>query len=396
MTIWIVNPFDNLPVEGYRPQRYWLMAEAFAAAGHGVTLWSQDWSHAKKARRGAYPENCPFTLRYIHVPGYRRNICLKRIWSHWRFARNWAARAAAIAERPDIVIVSSPPLFIGDEVRRYCADIGAKYVVDIMDAWPETFERVVPRWSLFWMRVIARSNYRSAAGITAVTKSYIELAKRYGAGCPMHLCYHGIRLDRGADGADSGRKPDPGSVRLVYAGNMSLSYDLSTVVDAVKADGSLSLDLAGSGPDEPSLRKRAEDCARIRFHGYLGENGLRRLLASADVGLIPMFDESCVGVPYKLADYAAAGLPIASSLHGETADLLSAHAAGVTYRSRDVVSFTQAVHRAARLGSPGGSLVNLFDSSEIYREYVNFVTALLKPDDGRFMKSAMLERCRHG
>lgn len=25
MNVWIQNPFDNLPVEGYRKQRFWLM-----------------------------------------------------------------------------------------------------------------------------------------------------------------------------------------------------------------------------------------------------------------------------------------------------------------------------------------------------------------------------------
>ena len=39
MNVWIANPFDNLPPEGARPQRYWLMARAFARAGHAVTLW---------------------------------------------------------------------------------------------------------------------------------------------------------------------------------------------------------------------------------------------------------------------------------------------------------------------------------------------------------------------
>ena len=51
MTVWIVNPFDNLPLEGYRPQRYWLMAQAFAAAGHDVVYWTSDFSHANKAPR---------------------------------------------------------------------------------------------------------------------------------------------------------------------------------------------------------------------------------------------------------------------------------------------------------------------------------------------------------
>ena len=192
MTVWIVNPFDNLPVEGYRPQRYWLMAEAFARAGHTVTYWTQSWSHAKKAERRlikALPSS--FALKFVPVPGYRKNICLKRIWSHWRFAKRWAARVVP-SPPPDLIVVSSPPLFIGCEVRRFCARTGAKYIVDIMDAWPETFERVAPRWALWWMRRLACGNYRGAAGITAVAQRYLDLAKSYGATGPMYLCYHGI------------------------------------------------------------------------------------------------------------------------------------------------------------------------------------------------------------
>ena len=33
MTVWIENPFDNLPREGSRPLRFWLMARAFVQAG---------------------------------------------------------------------------------------------------------------------------------------------------------------------------------------------------------------------------------------------------------------------------------------------------------------------------------------------------------------------------
>ena len=195
MTVWIVNPFDNLPAEGYRPQRYWLMSDAFIRAGHSVTYFTQDWSHAKKARRSLNPQLSTSTLQpstlLVPVPGYSRNICLKRIWSHWRFARNWAAMAAGMPA-PDLIVASSPPLFIGRAVRRFCRRTGTKYIIDIMDAWPETFERVAPRWALGWMRRIARGNYLNASGITAVAKRYLDLAKSYGATCPMHLCHHGI------------------------------------------------------------------------------------------------------------------------------------------------------------------------------------------------------------
>ena len=370
MTVWIINPFDNLPTEGYRPQRYWMMAEAFAAAGHDVVLWTQDWSHAKKSRREIHPSGASFALRFVHVPGYGRNICPERIWSHWRFARNWKAQADRTESKPHLVVVSSPPLFIGREVRRFCSRIGARYIVDVMDAWPETFERVAPRWTLSWMRSIAGGNYRAANGISAVTKSYIELAKGYGAKCSVHLCYHGIRLPQQLP--ERSKRDEALPVKLVYAGNMSLSYDLATVVEAVKSDEGLELDLAGSGPDEPSLRTRAADCGRIRFHGYLGEAELRNLLAKADVGVVPMFDESCVGVPYKLADYVAAGLPVASSLHGETAELLAAHDAGVTYQAGDAVAFCKAARLAAAFVRSSTSLARIFDADRLYGEYAEF------------------------
>ena len=158
---------------------------------------------------------------------------------------------------------------------------------------------------------------------------------------------------------------------------MSLSYDLATVVDAVKSDAGLELVLAGSGPDEASLRERAAGCSRIRFCGYLDENRLCSLLLSADIGVVPMFDESCVGVPYKLADYVAAGLPVVSSLHGETAELISSHKSGVTYQARDMAAFLNAVRSAVVLDCSDMALVKLFDSSHLYKNYVVFAESLL-------------------
>ena len=165
-------------------------------------------------------------------------------------------------------------------------------------------------------------------------------------------------------------------IRIAYIGNMSLSYDLATAIEAVKGDEGLSLDLAGAGPDEAALRRRAADCPRIRFHGYLDEKAMRKMLAVADVGLVPMFDDSCVGVPYKLADYAAAGLPVASSLRGETEELLARQEAGVTYPARDPAALREVVRAAVGKRSGVSSLAELFDAGKLYEGYVAFATAL--------------------
>jgi len=247
-----------------------------------------------------------------------------------------------------------------------------------MDAWPENFARVVPRWMLAPLRAKARRIYRSAQGVSAVAARYLDLAKSYGAQCPMHLAYHGIELPERKQDRPAFSEP----FRLVYAGTMGASYDLETVIDAVREMSGVELDLAGSGPKEAALRARAAGCARIRFHGYFGEAELQALLAQADAGLVPMFDDSCVGVPYKLADYVAAGLPVVNTLHGETERLLAEHDAGVTCAAGDVRAFSMAVadlraRDAAALRAGARALARIFDASAVYSAYVSWACTLV-------------------
>ena len=69
MRVWIENPFDNLPEEGFRPQRYWLMADAFSRAGHDTVLWTADFNHTTKARRLVSHETPrSFALELVHEP----------------------------------------------------------------------------------------------------------------------------------------------------------------------------------------------------------------------------------------------------------------------------------------------------------------------------------------
>ena len=381
--IWIANPFDNLPPEGGRPQRYWLMARAFARAGHRVTLWTSDFSHAHKAprvlARGARWDGDGFRLVLVPTPPYPRNVCIRRIISHSAFARNLRRLAELEPRKPDIVIASLPPLASAAAISDFCRSCGAAFIVDVMDAWPENFERVVPRWMLAPLRARAGRIYRSAHAISAVASRYLDLACAYGADCPMHLAYHGIELAKQARPV----LPKRGNAfRLVYVGAMGASYDLETVIDAVREMPDVELDLAGTGPKRECLERRAAGCDRIRFLGFLDDAALRTTLAEADAGLVPMFDDSCVGVPYKLADYAAAGLPVVNTLHGETERLLAEHGAGVTCNVRDASALRDAVARLRKmdvssLRAGAMSLASLFDAGRVYPDYVAWATSVV-------------------
>ena len=381
MTVWIQNPFDNLPCEGFRKQRFWLMAEAFAAQGHDVVLWTSDFSHANKAPRRFLEDPgiaaAGFTLRLIPTPPYSGNVGLARVRSHAAYARRWFCRAReeGARRRPDVIVTSSPTLSAALAALKLGSLFGAKVVVDVMDAWPETFERLAPK-GLRWLsrlcmlpfRILAHRLYRRADLVTGVCERYRALTGRD----DYCLAYHGVELPPSGPAAV---RPETTAraVRLAYVGNTGRTYDLATVFRAVAANPDWTLDIAGEwkGPVPD----------RVRIHGYLDEPSLRQLLAACDVGVIPMRPDSWVGVPYKLCDYARAGLRIVSSLGGESSALLASYRCGETYEPGNPASLAEAVRRALTLERAAARRLceRAFDARDIYASYVARVCRLQRP-----------------
>lgn len=384
MTVWIQNPFDSLPIEGYRMQRYWMMSEAFVQAGHRVVYWTSDFSHAMKTRRNIKTESVSgFEIRLVKTMPYLKNVSWQRVRSHRAYALEWERAALAFVKQsgdfPNVIITSVPPVSTGAVGVRLAQRFSAKLVVDVQDAWPETFYRLVPkcfRWLAWLLLSGVRSTmghvYRQANLVTGVCDRYEALVKEYGAK-EYYRAYLGI-----AESGIENRGPVIGDrrIRTAYVGNLGKSYDLKTAIEGVallnQRGMCATLDVAGFGGTVA-----ASD--GVRFHGMLEQEKLRQLLEQCDVGVIPMCDDSYVGIPNKLAEYANAGLSIVSSLKGECADLLARYGCGVTYQSGDAVSFADAVTKSLALpASAGRRLVEIELAADVvYKAYCERICALV-------------------
>jgi glycosyltransferase involved in cell wall biosynthesis len=362
MVVWLNNPFDPLPGEGGRPLRYGLLCRALAAAGHEVVWWSSDFHHVRKRRRAvaaAYAAE-GFSVRLVPTRPYGSNTGWARWRSHLAYAAEWERLAVeAVAQggcrRPDLLVVSQPPLGLFDAAARLRARWGCRVALDIQDAWPEVFYLLLPRWAQGVGRLVfsrghamAERAYRGADGVSAVCARYAELARRAGAAAEPRV----FRLGTELPAARVRTEPPEGGLRLCCVGNLGVSYDLRTVVGAVcelAAEGAaVTLEVAGDGP----LRRWVESAAGrpgspVRFHGYLGEGPLRELLGRCDAGVVPMADRSWVAVPNKVVDYAAAGLAQINGLSGESLALLNRYEAGLGYAAGSRPSFKQAALRYA-------------------------------------------------
>ena len=271
--IWIVNPFDQLPNESDVPLRYWALCRTFAEQGHEVIWWSSDFSHLTKSKRSACPDIDGFAVRLIETPPYTKNISLARLKNHKAFADGFYRDAMAglksgELKAPDRIVVSLPPLGVAEQAFRIrdfvnkckSGNVGTyegqrddpepshintfspsnpsnagtpsnlhtqrscQVIVDIMDAWPETFYQALPKPLRKILGPIllapfhrsAKRAYRGADKISAVGQSYLDLAQKYlsrsdtpvaldntkqatGVSLlqtPTHLCYHGTDLSR--------------------------------------------------------------------------------------------------------------------------------------------------------------------------------------------------------
>ena len=388
MKVWLINPFDNTPMEGYRPQRYWLMGRAFLRAGHEVVYWTSDFSHATKRKRELVASvDDDIAVEMLETKPYSRNVCLSRIRSHQRLAREWTRRAETKADKPDIIIASMPPLGLCDAARKVAARCGALFIADVQDAWPETFERILPGFvfSLLGLRRVARRIYTESDGVSAVAKRYADLARKYGCKVPAAVFGHSIE----GYGAIGGKRVCDGVLHLAYIGNMSLSYDLETVIRCVSGMDDVTLDIAGNGPDRQRLTDLAgrlkSGRSNIRFHDYLNEAELANLLLTCDAGVIPMFPDSCVGVPGKMADYAAAGLKVVECLGGETAALVDRFGVGTHYHAGDAASLRKAIDSLRNIDNENAraEFAGNFDATQVMDGYVEWVADVMRRKKGR-------------
>ncbi len=416
LSIWLANPFDEIPGEGLPPLRYWSLARVLALRGHHVVWWSADFSHRRKLRReipDRLVEHESFEMRLVPVRPYSHNVSLARLRSHRDYGRGFERLAleeiaAGSLERPDLILASMPPLEGAEAAAKLARTLDAAFVIDLMDLWPETFERVLPG-PLWFRRLVApvmlggmvrrREQLLAAAdGISSSTESFATTAA---PGRSVHLCRLGAYVEQfptrphGDAGVDhdgveaatgSAGRPVPQGlgrpIECVYAGSLESGQDLQTLVAAARllaqSGTPATLHVAGTGSLQGLLESTAASMpttasCRIVMHGLLDRGSYARLLARCDAGLVLVKPETMVAVPYKACDFAAAGLAIVNSLPGELADLLDRYRAGLPYEAGNAASLARAIRELAtdprRLSAMGRGARRLAES-ELGRERI--------------------------
>jgi glycosyltransferase involved in cell wall biosynthesis len=207
---------------------------------------------------------------------------------------------------------------------------GVPLLIDLHEAMPEFFAMRFPRASSPPVQAALRLQERLAIATAdaAITVNDALRDRLVGLGVPPAKVTVILNTPDLAlfDPAAHPERPFlvDGTLRLVYAGALTPTYELDVAIEAVhrlrarRPDMAVSLDLYGRGDAEPALRAhvaRLDLGAQVRFHGRIPLEAVPAEIAAADVGLAPtrrseMTDHS---LSTKLFEYAAMGKPVVAS-----------------------------------------------------------------------------------
>jgi colanic acid biosynthesis glycosyl transferase WcaI len=315
------------PESGAGALRVRSMVDAFAAAGHDVTVVTTYPSFP----RGRFAEG-PRPMIGVEESGRIRIVRLSSILIpkipggrllHWLSAAlSSSLYLLTTRERFDVVVMSSPPITLSLPALVGAARHRARLIVDVRDVFPDIGVAMgVWKKDSFVVRALdklVRRLYRRANLVVVVTP--------HGA---SQIANRGVDRDRiflarnayERDPVVANGIPHGNGFTAVYAGNLGLTTDVDVLVEAaalVAKDG-ITIEIIGDGTQRSRLRERVEDekVENLQIRGSFPRQEALAMVAGADVSVIPLRKGLMESVPTKLYDSFSVGCPVVIVAEGE-------------------------------------------------------------------------------
>ena len=125
--------------------RFRSVCEFLADAGYQVDLITTTFQHWEKAQRDLEKiknEKYKFGVKFIYEPGYKKNIDLRRIYSHRIAAKNLMNLLEKEGDY-DLLYAEIPPNDVALAAAEYAKKKGIPFVADVNDLWPEAMRMII-------------------------------------------------------------------------------------------------------------------------------------------------------------------------------------------------------------------------------------------------------------
>ena len=353
------------PETGATSNRMISIAHGLRRAGHDVHVIAEKPNHPEGIIRNDYRgspfeersyEGIPVTYTWVYT--HPEKGFLKRIAFYVSFMV-MAVVAAIRKNGPfDIVLASSPPLFVGIAGWLAARLNSAQFVFDVRDTWPEVAVAMGALNNPLAIQVAERLErfiYNRADGLTAVTDSFCNHINEIVEGSPP---IRRIMNGTTPEVFDCDEKRDAkrnelglnGEFTVLYAGNHGLAQGLPHIIESagiLEEKQPVEFVMVGSGPVKDKLMDKAKEfgLSNIQFVNRVPLEEAAAYMAAADALLVPLEDHRIYKqfIPSKLFDSMAAGKPVLLSVDGEARGILDDAKSGLYYPAENSKELAQQI-----------------------------------------------------
>jgi glycosyltransferase involved in cell wall biosynthesis len=348
------------------------LARHWVSAGHQVTVLTGFPNHPT----GIVPPQYRNKLRRLVCWEQKDGVNIVRTWlfpcpnrrAHERLLNYLSfvfssCITGTFLSRPDVVIATSPQLFVGLTGRWLGWIKRVPFVLEVRDLWPESItasgmgnDRDL---AIRLLRVLSAILYRSCSHVVVVTPAFKnDLVMKWNvAGEKISLVENGVETDLftpAAVGEQVRRKLDlEGKFLVSYIGTLGLAHGLQAVVEAAGwVQGSfpnIRFLFVGAGADKDRIVSLVHKLklSNVCFLPEQPRQKIPPIIAASDICLVLLRKANVFEtvIPTKMLEFMACGRPVILGVNGQARQVLERARAGVFIEPEDPKALVDAVTR---------------------------------------------------
>ncbi len=405
MKLWIVSLFDPTINDKTRPMRFTNLSLAALNGKCNTTVFSNTFRHSTKEFRfekhTEIIKNDYFKTIYIDSISYKKNISPRRFISHLIYTINFYKCIRKFKDKPNTVVSALPPIWINVFLAFWCKKNSIKFIVDIIDPWPDVFYKYWPEqlWPLKWVlrllifpqKIALKYILNNATKIASISNEYIKWAQNMVQNINIkgQVFYPSVDIKQYKQVIINRSKVNnniSNKINLIYAGNLGFTYDIPCILNTAKKlhrdyPNRFHVRFAGTGYYQDLIEKESKQYECIEYLGRLEHAELLKAYSLSHLGLAQYHVSATQSITYKFFDYLAAGLPILNSLQSEMAVLIDENNLGMNNPSgnsdilaQNIISFldNEKLQEYSLNAQVFAEMHGNNDS--VYKEYLSYLT----------------------
>ena len=330
---------------------------------------------------------------------YNKNF-VGRLWGYFTFVFSslWAGLFKA-KEKYDVVIVTSPPLFVGITGILLSIFKRIPFVFEVRDLWPESAIDVGVLKSRLMIRIaywFEKLIYRKAKLINVLTPAFRKalIEKKKVPESKIIFIPNAADFDLSEELLNKFDVPGfrkklalENKLVLIYVGAHGVSNHLIQVIEAaemLRAKPVL-FQLIGDGMEKKMLQQQATERGldNVRFIDSIPKKDIFKYILASDLGMSVLKKVDTFKTVYsnKSFDYMSCKKPILMAIDGVSRDLVESAGAGVYVEPENPAEIKKAIEfylehpeEIVRQGQNGYDFArNNFDRSILARKYLNHI-----------------------